>query len=179
MPIDSIPLRRFITVTPVGSLFLLARGRYLVGVHFVSGRMVPREMGVWAHPTDPVLEPAALQIREYMEGRRREFDLPLKTEGSAFCERVWAQLMRIPYGQTVTYGQIAASLGNRHKARAVGQAVGANPLAIVVPCHRVVATGGRLGGFVGGSAAKESLLALESAHAVAVAGELDGQDQLF
>ena len=179
-PIDLLPRRRFITVTPLGSVFLIARGRYLEGCYFLSSRTFPEDMGIWAHPTDPVLEPAALQIREYMAGTRQEFSIPLRAEGNDFCQRVWVRIAQIPDGATATYGQLAASLGNRHMARAVGQAVGMNPLSIVVPCHRVVAANGGLGGYIAGPEVKRALLDLEACHRGTPEDvPVEGQDQLF
>lgn len=110
--------------------------------------------------------PAAAQLRAWCAGRRRELDLELDLRlVSGFTRDVLTALRAIPFGQLVTYGELARRAGRPGAARAVGQAVGANPLAIVIPCHRVVAAGGRLGGFGGGLAAKRALLALEG-HAV-------------
>jgi len=103
------------------------------------------------------------QLAEYFSGVRREFDLPLDLEGTEFQRRVWKAVSGIPYGQTRTYAQIAGSIGSPKASRAVGAANGANPVAILVPCHRVVASGGGLGGYGGGLDMKRRLLALETA----------------
>ena len=103
------------------------------------------------------------QFSEYFEGTRRDFTLPLCLNGRAFEMRVWKTLMQIPYGETRSYGEIAAVCGNPKAARAVGQAVHRNPLPIIVPCHRVVSTS-NLGGYAGGSAIKRFLLRLEGAR---------------
>ncbi|MCD8086728.1 MAG: methylated-DNA--[protein]-cysteine S-methyltransferase [Clostridiales bacterium] len=109
----------------------------------------------------PVLELAEAQLTAYFRGNLRAFTLPLAPEGTPFQQAVWAALRAIPYGETRTYGQIAAAVGRPKAARAVGGACHANPLLIVTPCHRVVGSGGALTGFACGLAAKEQLLAWE------------------
>jgi len=111
-----------------------------------------------------VLEEGERQLAEYMEGRRKVFDLPLSVEGTAFQEKVWEELRKIPYGETRTYGQIAALVGNPKGSRAVGMANHRNPVSIVVPCHRVIGAGGKLTGYGGGLDKKEALLRLEREH---------------
>lgn len=101
------------------------------------------------------------QLAEYFAGQRRAFDLPLDLRGTPFQRRVWGVLLNIGWGETRSYGEVAGLLGSPGAARAVGQACGANPVAIVVPCHRVVAAGGRPGGYSGGAGVKRFLLALE------------------
>jgi O-6-methylguanine DNA methyltransferase len=108
---------------------------------------------------------AATQICEYLEGKRRAFDLPLDLRGTPFQLEVWRALCEIPYGETRTYADIAAAVGRPTASRSVGNANGANPLSLVVPCHRVVASGGRLGGYAGGLDLKARLLAMERSHA--------------
>lgn len=114
---------------------------------------------------DAVLAAARRQLTEYFAGRRRTFALPLSVTGTEFERRVWEALSGVAYGATVTYGQLARSIGKPGAARAVGAALGRNPLAVVVPCHRVVAAGGGLGGFAGGLARKRALLDGESSAA--------------
>lgn len=130
-----------------------ARG-YLTRVD-VAGRPAPgsRDSGR--------CRPAAAQLAEYFDGSRQHFSLPLGYSGTAFQERVWAALRDIPYGQVVSYGELAREIGNPAAARAVGAANGANPLPIVIPCHRVIAAGGALGGYTGGLRVKRALLSLE------------------
>lgn len=106
---------------------------------------------------------AARQLRDYFRGARDAFDLPLRAAGTAFEEEVWASVRAIPFGDTRSYGEIAAAVGRPRAARAVGNAVGANPLPLLVPCHRVLATNRRLGGFGGGLDWKRFLLRLEGA----------------
>jgi O-6-methylguanine DNA methyltransferase len=104
------------------------------------------------------------QLQEYFSGSRQAFDLRLDVHGTVFQRAVWSQVVRIPYGATATYGDIAQLVGKPRASRAVGAAVGANPLPIVVPCHRVVGAGGSLTGFGAGLALKETLLRLEGAY---------------
>jgi O-6-methylguanine DNA methyltransferase len=144
---------------PQFPLYLEASARGLLRVYF---GMPPGFEGR-ADGSHPLLGEAARQLGEYFAGVRRAFDLPLDLRGTPFQLRVWNALLRIPYGETRTYGQLAAALGQPGAARAVGAANGANPVGIIVPCHRVVAAGGGLGGFGGGLDRKRFLLALESA----------------
>ncbi len=108
------------------------------------------------------------ELKQYFAGKRRTFTFPLEPEGTAFEKRVWKALEKIPYGETRTYGDVARSIGNPTAARAVGAANGRNPIPIVVPCHRVVAAGGKLGGFGGGLPLKKKLLSLEGANSPAL-----------
>lgn len=113
-------------------------------------------------------ERVAEELKEYFAGKRRTFTFPLEPEGTAFEKRVWKALEKIPYGETRTYSDVARSIGNPTAARAVGAANGRNPIPIVVPCHRVVAAGGKLGGFGGGLPLKKKLLSLEGANSPAL-----------
>lgn len=149
--------------TSLGFLYLTASDRGLSGLYWR-----PRESPLLSRP-DPRLPAEALllrasgQVAEYLAGRRRAFELPLDLSGTPFQDQVWKALQDIPYGATVSYRQLAESIGKPDAARAVGAACGKNPLCLIVPCHRVVATGGGLGGYAGGLPAKEMLLALEGA----------------
>lgn len=121
---------------------------------------------VWSEPgQNEVLDRAAEQLTEYFAGARTEFDLPLAPIGTEFQQVAWAALRRIPYGETISYGQQADAMGDRKKARAVGAANGKNPIPIVVPCHRVVGSNGHLTGFAGGIGVKAWLLDHERAVA--------------
>ncbi len=104
---------------------------------------------------------AKKQLEEYLAGTRQTFDLPLHAKGTAFQQKVWEQLQSIPYGETRSYGQIAAAIGNPKASRAVGGANNKNPIAIIIPCHRVIGANGALVGYAGGLTVKETLLALE------------------
>ena len=107
------------------------------------------------------LEEAKQQLAEYFAGQRQAFDLPLRMQGTPFQQKVWAALREIPYGETRSYGQIAAQVGNPKAGRAVGMANNRNPIAIIVPCHRVIGANGSLTGYAGGLSVKQELLALE------------------
>jgi methylated-DNA-[protein]-cysteine S-methyltransferase len=144
--------------SPLGRVRLVARGDALVGVY------LPAQLAPSAIPgTARVLELASAQLAEYFAGERRAFELPLAPEGTPFQRRVWEALLRIPYGETWSYGRLARELGSPSASRAVGAANGRNPLAIVVPCHRVVGATGALTGYAGGVEAKEWLLSHERA----------------
>ena len=112
-------------------------------------------------PASGLLCAAVCQLSEYMSGRRETFDLPLSLSGTPFEREVWAQLRAIPYGETMTYGQLATTIGRPGASRAVGRACGANPVLVFVPCHRVIGADGRLTGFAAGLDAKRALLVLE------------------
>jgi methylated-DNA-[protein]-cysteine S-methyltransferase len=109
----------------------------------------------------PLLSEAGRQLLAYLSGTLREFDLPLSIHGTAFQKQVWEQLRAIPYGQTRTYGEVAAQMGDRNKSRAVGGAAHVNPLAIIIPCHRMIGADGKMTGYGGGLPLKQALLELE------------------
>ncbi len=159
-------MRHAVVETPeLGELTLVAVDSALVGVYFPAHRHLPdpAELGARVDlATDPVLSEAAVQLGQFLQGERTSFDLPTAMRGSAFEERVWALLRELPFGRTTTYGELGESLGDRNLARRVGQAVGRNPLSIVVGCHRVVGQGGELRGYAGGLDRKRFLLDLES-----------------
>jgi methylated-DNA-[protein]-cysteine S-methyltransferase len=113
-------------------------------------------------PAGRVLDRAAAQLDEYFDGARRFFDLPLAMEGTPFQQQVWARLREIPFGTTVSYGELATELGRPDAARSVGHANARNPIAVIVPCHRVIGSSGQLTGYGGGLSAKRLLLDLES-----------------
>jgi methylated-DNA-[protein]-cysteine S-methyltransferase len=113
------------------------------------------------NPANPLLAEAVRQLHAYFDGRLRRFDLPLDLTGTDFQRRVWLELTRIPYGETRSYGELARSIGAPKAVRAVGAANGANPIPIVVPCHRVIGAGGKLVGYGGGLPLKRRLLSLE------------------
>lgn len=116
----------------------------------------------WERASGGLVGSCAEQLREYLEGHRRVFEVALDLRGTAFQRAVWAALREIPYGTTRTYGEVAEAIGNSKAARAVGAACGANPVAIVAPCHRVVGRGGGLGGYAGGVELKQRLIELEA-----------------
>jgi methylated-DNA-[protein]-cysteine S-methyltransferase len=151
------------TKTPVGRLTLVATAGGLAAVLWENDRprRVPLRLDV-EEPTHPVLLAAERQLAEYFAGQRRDFELPFDVAGTPFQREVWQALLAIPFGETRSYGQIAAALGRPGAARAVGAANARNPLSIVAPCHRVVGATGALTGFAGGVAVKAALLALET-----------------
>jgi len=147
--------------TPVGRLVLESDGEVLIGVWLPNERR-PGRHDVGDVP--PVLKETATQLEEYFAGERTEFDVTMELDGTPFQREVWAELSRIPYGKTISYGELARRVGRPNGPRAVGQANGRNPIPIVVPCHRVLASNG-IGGYGGGLKVKRALLALEGVTA--------------
>ena len=137
---------------------------------WVDGFIAGSGEGWRRDPNDPILVEAARQLTAYFSGSLREFTLPLDLAGTDFQQRVWKVLRSIPYGQTRSYGWLAAATGNPRAVRAVGSANARNPAPIVVPCHRVIAAGGGLQGYAGGLEIKRLLLDLEAHSAAASAG---------
>jgi len=147
--------------SPVGELLLLGDGAALRGLYMQDGSRPARISDGWERDAAPFAAVAA-QLAEYFAGRRIAFDVPLDMRGTPFERRVWRALQDIPYGETVSYGEIARTVGEPTAARAVGLANGRNPVSIIVPCHRVVGAGGALTGYGGGLERKRLLLDLES-----------------
>jgi methylated-DNA-[protein]-cysteine S-methyltransferase len=147
--------------SPIGALLLVGDADALHGVYMQDGRRPKRVSPDWVAADEP-FEAARTQLAEYFAGERREFDLPLAMSGADFNRRAWAELLRIPYGETISYGEQARRLGIPSAARAVGTANGLNPLAVVVPCHRVIGADGKLTGYGGGLERKRLLLELEA-----------------
>lgn len=151
------------TDTPVGVLTLVAAEERLIAVLWPEDRPARVPLPPLARrDDDPVLTAAAQQLREYFAGTRRSFDLPLRFVGTPFQQRIWRELLLIPYGETRSYADVARTIGRPTAGRAVGAANGRNPLSIIAPCHRVVGANGALTGFAGGVEIKRRLLALES-----------------
>ena len=150
--------------SPLGSMIVAATGRGLAGVWFEGQRHLP-DTSEWPHdPAHPVLRDAVAQLADYFAGRRTAFDLPLDLQGgTAFQQSVWHALLAIPRGGTTSYASLSQRIGRPTAMRAVGAAVGRNPLSIVVPCHRVVGADGSLTGYAGGLERKSVLLQLEGA----------------
>ncbi len=147
--------------SPIGELVLVASEAKLTGILFGDNAVIP----AGAQKIDPqshqVLAQTVDQLEEYFSGQRVCFDLDIQMNGTSFQKRVWSELMHIPYGTTVSYGEQARRLGDKNASRAVGLANGRNPLAIVVPCHRVVGSAGQLTGYGGGLDRKQALLEFE------------------
>ena len=151
--------------TPLGGITMAATDQGLAGVWFDQQRHWPDTTGWVPDAAHPVLRQAAAQLLDYFAGRRTHFDLPLDlSHGTAFQQSVWQALLAIPPGQTTSYGALSAGVGNPAAVRAVGAAVGRNPISVIVPCHRVLGTDGSLTGYAGGLERKAALLALEGAR---------------
>lgn len=144
---------------PLGFLILKSDGTKITGSAF-------SETGLQEQQTCAVLEHGKEQLTAYFSGKTTAFDLPLQPEGTEFQQKVWAELLKIPYGETITYLELAVRLGDPKAVRAVGTANGRNPLAILIPCHRVIGAGNKLTGYAGGIGRKKFLLELEMKHSV-------------
>jgi len=149
--------------SPVGQLSLVADERAITGLYFERSADLDRLDLSHIQPgaDHPLLQKAKQQLSEYFAGKRQSFDLPLKPQGTIFQLKAWKELQKIPYGHTIAYSEQARRVGDAKKARAVGIANGRNPIAILVPCHRVVGVNGALTGFGGGLKTKQFLLDLE------------------
>jgi methylated-DNA-[protein]-cysteine S-methyltransferase len=147
--------------SPIGELLLLGDGDALCGLYMQEGRKPVEIAPRWERSAAPFADVQA-QLREYFAGERVAFDTPLAMSGTPFERRVWRALTDIPYGETVSYGEIATRVGQPSAARAVGLANGRNPIAVIVPCHRVIGANGTLTGYGGGLERKRLLLELES-----------------
>lgn len=136
-------------------------GDHIVGCRWCDSK--PEEVNDFQYSVreQELIEKTCIQIEEYLEGKRREFDIPTCLQGTEFQKRIWTELEKIPYGATITYGDLAHRIGRPGACRAVANACGANPIPIIVPCHRVVASGGKPGGYTGGLDIKQRLLSIE------------------
>ena len=157
--------------SPLGVIAIAATPQGLTGLWFTDNQryLPPQLTGPAAWPEDPehpVLKQASQQLGEYFSGERRHFDMPLDLRcGTAFQQSVWQALLDIPQGETISYGEVSRCIGNPAAVRAVGGAVGRNPVSIIVPCHRVMGSNGTLTGYGGGLTRKTALLELEGALA--------------
>jgi len=148
--------------SPIGQLLLTSDGESLTGLYMGTPSKSPQLDSDWAEkPNAAPLSEVARQLEQYFAGNRKVFDLPLKMQGTEFQKRVWRQLTKIPFGETWSYGQLAKRLDNPNGSRAVGLANGRNPIAVIVPCHRVIGADGSLTGFGGGIPRKQWLLSHE------------------
>jgi methylated-DNA-[protein]-cysteine S-methyltransferase len=154
--------------SPLGDLILVAADRVLGGVYF-PGHWTKPDQSTFGEPSERGCEQVEEQLAEYFAGERTSFDLATRVVGDEFQRQVWELIERIPFGETTTYGEMARELGDVALARRVGNAVGHNPLSIIVPCHRVVGKDGKLTGYAGGLERKRFLLELEGALRPAVA----------
>jgi methylated-DNA-[protein]-cysteine S-methyltransferase len=150
--------------TPVGALQLAVNSEGVLVEILLPNRKPAAGASTAVSPAaERGMHAARAQLSEYFEGKRRVFDLPLQAEGSPFERQVWSKLLEVPYGVTTSYGAIAAALGLENGARAIGYANGANPIPIVIPCHRVIGSNGDLTGYGGGLPLKRALLEFEGA----------------
>ena len=147
--------------SPVGPLLLVADDSGLRRIEFLNGKRATRIVHPsWQHDAS-CFKDCIAQLHAYFAGELQSFQLPLAPEGTAFQQNVWRHLCEIPYGETISYGELARRIGNPNASRAVGLANGTNPIPIVIPCHRVIGSNGKLTGYGGGLPVKEKLLALE------------------
>ena len=150
--------------TPLGGITLAATDAGLAGLWFDAQRHAPDMTGWQTNADHPVLREAAQQVRDYFAGTRAAFDLPLDlSHGTAFQQAVWQALCAIAPGRTISYGALSAGIGKPAAVRAVGAAIGRNPISVIVPCHRVLGADGGLTGYAGGLERKSALLTLEGA----------------
>ena len=152
----------FLMESPIGTLTLVNTDGRLSGLYMIDHRYGPKENGLGERVRSG-FEQAESELREYFDRKRTHFTLPLHMEGTNFQQDVWKVLLKIPFGETRTYAQLAKTIGNPKAVRAVGLANGHNPISIVVPCHRVVGSNGSLTGYGGGLPRKKFLLELEGA----------------
>ncbi|MDB6064017.1 MAG: cysteine methyltransferase [Pedosphaera sp.] len=149
--------------TPLGDLLLVANESKLIGLYFDACDHVPAARKTWnANPQHPILREAEKQLREFFDGKRSGFSLPLHFAGTDFQERVWREIARVPYGKTISYSELADKAGAPLAIRAAGTNTGLNPISIIIPCHRVVGKNGGMGGYAGGLERKRHLLELEN-----------------
>jgi methylated-DNA-[protein]-cysteine S-methyltransferase len=164
MKTQAAPLLYTTLDSPIGELLLVGDGERLRGLHFQQGRRPLRvDNGTYRRAEEPFAR-ARAQLGEYFARERAEFDLPVAGEGTPFQRRVWDALAEIPYGETISYGELAHRIGRPSASRAVGMANARNPISIIVPCHRVIGFDGALTGYGGGTQRKRFLLELEGAR---------------
>lgn len=152
--------------SPLGALTVLSDGIRVTGLHIEGDRYFsPANIPAnWKQDAEqPIFQQTRQELKEYFAHDRKEFDIPIQSTGTPFQQEVWNVIREIPYGQTLTYAEIAQKIHNPKAVRAVGSAVGRNPVCLITPCHRVLASDGTLGGFVAGLPRKQQLLELENA----------------
>ncbi len=148
--------------SPVGELLLTSNGEAITGLFMEKQKDGPKPIEDWLRD-DSLFNQAAGQLRAYFAGELTEFDLPVALKGTEFQQRVWNELQKIPYGSTINYGELARRIGNPKASRAVGAANGQNPISIIIPCHRLIGSNGKLTGYGGGIERKRFLLDFEAA----------------
>jgi methylated-DNA-[protein]-cysteine S-methyltransferase len=157
--------------TPIGTLMIAGDRDTICRIDFPKDGRASKPEADWTESARGAVAHALRQLREYFAGKRTDFDLPLAPAGTVFQRAVWRRLQEIPYGETISYGELAQRIGNPKASRAVGAANGQNPIPIVIPCHRVIGANGKLTGFGGGLPTKEALLALEARQLSLVAAK--------
>lgn len=144
--------------TEIGKIGIEENGKEITKIYFINGK--EQDKGIEGNETE-LLKVAIKQLQEYFRGKRNSFDLPLEPKGTEFQKKVWNALIEIPFGETRSYGEIAKIIGNEKASRAVGMANNKNPIPIIIPCHRVIGSNGKLVGYAGGLHIKEKLLEIE------------------
>jgi methylated-DNA-[protein]-cysteine S-methyltransferase len=160
------------TPSPLGEILLVANppGDALAGLYLARQKYFPAAADTWHEaPRLPLFRETIRQLHEYFAGSRTRFDVPLAPAGTPFQRRVWDAIRDVPYGETITYGELARRCGRPAAVRAAGAATGRNPITVIVPCHRIVGSGGALTGYAGGLDRKRALLALEAQPASGIA----------
>ena len=148
--------------SPLGPMYATAEDDGITHVEFVGAKYAPEESPDWLEdPHAPDLAACGAQLAEYFAGKRTEFDLRVAPRGSEFQQRVWKEIARVPFGETISYAELARRAGAPGQARAAGAATGRNPVSLVIPCHRIVGSDGSLTGYAGGLERKRELLELE------------------
>jgi methylated-DNA-[protein]-cysteine S-methyltransferase len=153
------PCYRYVE-SPVGRMLLVGDGTLLTGLYTAEHKRTRGPAADW-RPSEDAFAAAVEQLAEYFAGDRQSFDVPLRLDGTPFQQGVWRELVRIPFGRTITYAELARRVGNPSASRAVGNANGRNPVSIIVPCHRVIGADGKLTGYAGGVDIKRRLLEWE------------------
>ena len=143
---------RLLMESPIGWMEILGSDNFIHAIHFIDNLSADRQ-----NPAG-ILEECRIQLEDYFKGKRKSFDLPYETEGTDFQRKVWDHVLKIPFGETKSYGDVAREIGNLNLMRAVGMANGKNPLSIVIPCHRVLGANNKLVGYGGGLERKDWLL---------------------
>ena len=159
MALKTAPTEKTIIRSPIGPIEIVCIGDYVCSVNFINADEVAKGEKT---ATTGTMQACISQLDEYFSGARKIFDLKLSPGGTEFQQRVWNELLKIPFGRTVAYGDIAVKLGDKKAVRAVGTANGSNPIAIIIPCHRVIGQNGTLTGYAGGLQRKQWLLNHES-----------------
>lgn len=153
----------YLKTSTLGDLLLVADATHLRGIYFPNHKNGPTLPGDWKlDPRHPILRQAGKELQEYLDGQRTRFSVPISFEGTGFQSEIWKQIARIPFGETISYSELARRAGAPDAVRAAGTATGRNPISIIVPCHRVVGKNGGMGGYAGGLDRKKSLLKIET-----------------